>query len=128
MPRLGRMDNNIGDDYSGYIKDSSQKEDSQIHYSYDFPLKVPSSVYYAYKPSVQEIYVNAKQYEAIKKRKARRDYLDSLMEIQKSTYLHESRHRHAMNRLRAPSGRFLTKEEMAEIKKREKGSKSSIED
>ncbi|RVD91016.1 nuclear transcription factor Y subunit [Tubulinosema ratisbonensis] len=70
-------------------------------------------IFFNYEPPRQEVYVNVKQYAAIRKRKARRDYLDSLMEIQKSSYLHESRHRHAMNRLRAPSGRFLTKEEMA---------------
>ncbi|KCZ80023.1 hypothetical protein H312_02580 [Anncaliia algerae PRA339] len=73
-------------------------------------------IFFNYEPPRHEVYVNVKQYSAIKKRKARRDYLDSLMEIQKSTYLHESRHRHAMNRLRAPSGRFLTKEEMAMLK------------
>jgi hypothetical protein len=59
----------------------------------------------------QPLYVNVKQLNWIKKRKARRDILDSLMISLKSNYLHESRHRHAMKRLRAPSGRFMTKEE-----------------
>ncbi|KAG0419512.1 Transcriptional activator HAP2 [Dictyocoela roeselum] len=82
---------------------------------------VPSSMelykdrYYEDAPE-QPIYVNMNQYECIKKRKVRREYLDSIME-KRTGYLHESRHRHAMNRLRAPSGRFLTKEEMQELKK-----------
>lgn len=71
-----------------------------------------------YFDSEQPIFVNVNQFNCIKKRKIRRDFLDSIMET-KTGYLHESRHRHAMNRLRAPSGRFLTKEEMMELKKKE---------
>ncbi|KRH94176.1 CCAAT-binding factor, subunit B [Pseudoloma neurophilia] len=60
----------------------------------------------------QPLYVNAHQFNCIRKRKLRRDYLDTITVNKNSlSYLHESRHRHAMNRLRAPSGRFLTKEE-----------------
>lgn len=62
-------------------------------------------------------YINPKQLYWIKKRKARREMLDSIMVQQSNNYMHESRHRHAMKRLRAPSGRFLTKQEMAEFKK-----------
>lgn len=57
------------------------------------------------------VYVNLKQLSCIQKRKIRREYLDTLMAEQKNNYLHESRHRHAMQRRRASSGRFLTKEE-----------------
>lgn len=57
------------------------------------------------------VYVNANQYQYIKRRKERRDYLDSLEKKSNAAYQHESRHRHAMKRPRAPSGRFLTKEE-----------------
>lgn len=69
----------------------------------------------------QPLYVNIKQFHCIRKRKLRRDFLDTLMR-QSSTpgYLHESRHRHAMNRMRAPSGRFLTKEETAEMMRQHK--------
>lgn len=57
------------------------------------------------------VYVNASQYQYIKRRKERRDYLDSLEKKSNAAYQHESRHKHAMKRPRAPSGRFLTKEE-----------------
>ncbi|KAI5192722.1 hypothetical protein NECID01_2054 [Nematocida sp. AWRm77] len=59
----------------------------------------------------QPIFVNASQYPYIKRRKERRDYLDSLEKKKDVGYQHESRHKHAMKRPRAPSGRFLTKEE-----------------
>lgn len=69
----------------------------------------------------QPLYVNAHQFNCIRKRKMRRDFLDSITASKNSlSYLHESRHRHAMNRLRAPSGRFLTKEEAEEMRAREK--------
>lgn len=69
----------------------------------------------------QPLYVNAHQFNSIRKRKMRRDFLDSITVSKNSlSYLHESRHRHAMNRLRAPSGRFLTKEEAEEMRAREK--------
>lgn len=59
--------------------------------------------------------LNPRQVFWIRKRKMRRETLDALMVIQKNNYVHESRHRHAMKRLRAPSGRFLTKKETAEF-------------
>lgn len=74
------------------------------------------SNYYDPAPNELPVYVNIKQFHSIRKRKARRDYLDTLMKQSNTPgYLHESRHRHAMNRIRAPSGRFLTKKETAEM-------------
>lgn len=35
--------------------------------------------------------------------------------------MHESRHKHAMNRPRGPGGRFLTASEIAELREQEKG-------
>lgn len=69
--------------------------------------------------------LNPRQVFWIRKRKMRREMLDALMITQKNNYVHESRHRHAMKRLRAPSGRFLTKEETADFlsKQRQSGSK-----
>ncbi|XP_053616773.1 nuclear transcription factor Y subunit alpha isoform X2 [Plodia interpunctella] len=54
------------------------------------------------------LYVNARQYKRILKRRAARARLHELGKIPKERpkYLHESRHRHAMNRIRGEGGRF----------------------
>ncbi|KAK9762510.1 Transcriptional activator [Basidiobolus ranarum] len=66
------------------------------------------------------LYVNAKQYHRILKRRAARARLEEKHRIQRSRkpYLHESRHRHAMRRPRGPGGRFLTAAEIAELDKK----------
>jgi hypothetical protein len=80
----------------------------------------------------EPLYVNAKQYYRILKRrvararleevhrlsrqrKVRRQFICSLSHAYPSEkpYLHESRHKHAMRRPRGPGGRFLTAEEIA---------------
>ncbi|XP_045504800.1 nuclear transcription factor Y subunit alpha isoform X2 [Colias croceus] len=54
------------------------------------------------------LYVNARQYKRILKRRAARAKLHEQGRIPKERpkYLHESRHRHAMNRIRGEGGRF----------------------
>ena len=89
-------------EFSPYLKKSGPEKGPSEYKEFDFGY--PQS-------EEQPIFVNASQYPYIKRRKERRDYLDSLEKKKDVAYQHESRHKHAMKRPRAPSGRFLTKEE-----------------
>ncbi|RSL79480.1 hypothetical protein CDV31_017203 [Fusarium ambrosium] len=70
-------------------------------------------------PDETPLYVNAKQFHRILKRRAARQRLEEHLRPTsegRRPYLHESRHKHAMRRPRGPGGRFLTKEEIAASK------------
>ncbi|EGF79593.1 hypothetical protein BATDEDRAFT_89666 [Batrachochytrium dendrobatidis JAM81] len=70
-------------------------------------------------PSAPEepLYVNAKQYHRIlKRRDARSKWEMAHAAKQKEKgYIHESRHKHAMRRPRGPGGRFLSAQELAAL-------------
>ncbi|KAF2480363.1 CCAAT-binding transcription factor (CBF-B/NF-YA) subunit B-domain-containing protein [Neohortaea acidophila] len=67
------------------------------------------------------LYVNAKQFHRILKRRIARQKLEDALRLTnkgRKPYLHESRHNHAMRRPRGPGGRFLTAEEVAQMEAR----------
>jgi nuclear transcription factor Y alpha len=70
------------------------------------------------------LYVNAKQFHRILKRRVARQKLEEQLRLTskgRKPYLHESRHNHAMRRPRGPGGRFLTADEVAAMEKDMKG-------
>lgn len=121
-PRYLKKDSNIREHNLSFPAYKQPPEPQEIVFHRNRMLSEEHKSFdYGYTSSEEQaVFVNALQYPYIKRRKERRDYLDTLEKKKNLGYQHESRHKHAMKRPRAPSGRFLTKEEALEQEKRER--------
>ncbi|EFX04486.1 ccaat-binding transcription factor subunit hapb [Grosmannia clavigera kw1407] len=86
-------------------------------------IHAPQSPELAAAPAEESpLYVNAKQFHRILKRRVARQRLEEALRLTskgRKPYLHESRHNHAMRRPRGPGGRFLTADEVAAMERKD---------
>lgn len=145
-------EDNKDDSSAGYQDDQDESyeaeyepvEDNTLYsHQVEDPVAVPVSEEFLDKTGDEEpLYVNAKQYHRILKRRQTRQRLEELNRISKERkvclpfilphiltiikpYLHESRHRHAKRRPRGAGGRFLTATEVEELNKKQASSPSN---
>merc|ERR1712137_384269 len=121
---LSYADNNK---YAEYMKHAAQQPQMNM-LSYNQLQQVPVQISPAYPrmpipaESVEDpLYVNAKQYSRILKRREARAKLEAGYKLLKTRqpWLHKSRHKHAVNRPRGPGGRFLSAEAKKKLAQKE---------
>ncbi|KAB2007820.1 hypothetical protein ES319_D10G057100v1 [Gossypium barbadense] len=106
------------DPYFGGVVASAYTPQAMIHHQLTMamlPARVPLPLELT---QDEPIYVNAKQYQAILRRRQYRAKLEAqnkLIKVRKP-YLHESRHLHALKRARGNGGRFLNTKKLQESK------------
>ncbi|KAB2060977.1 hypothetical protein ES319_A10G056200v1 [Gossypium barbadense] len=106
------------DPYFGGVVASAYTPQAMIHHQRTMamlPARVPLPLELT---QDEPIYVNAKQYQAILRRRQYRAKLEAqnkLIKVRKP-YLHESRHLHALKRARGNGGRFLNTKKLQETK------------
>ncbi|XP_076887561.1 nuclear transcription factor Y subunit A-9-like [Bidens hawaiensis] len=81
-------------------------------------LDVPTRVPLAHETGLEPVFVNAKQYHAILRRRKSRVKAKNAKKLIKGRkrYVHESRHLHAVNRARGVGGHFIKSEEDDSLK------------
>ncbi|CAM0137015.1 Transcriptional activator [Umbelopsis sp. WA50703] len=112
-----------------YAQPSVSMHNQALYRHQDLTAAAAAVVTPSAQPADEEpLYVNAKQYHRILKRRAARAKLEEMNRVAKARkpYLHESRHKHAMRRPRGPGGRFLTASEIAELEKQGKLDKDGM--
>lgn len=95
--------NNNNNQNNTQNNNSQNNNQNKLHHSQNHPHN-----------SITPIYVNARQYTRILKRREARLLIEAKLQLNhpRKRYLHESRHNHACKRPRGTGGRFLTKAEI----------------
>merc|ERR1712137_1209914 len=127
---MGGLSMSYSDKYAEYMKQAhqvaQQPQMNMLSYPQLQQLPVQISPAYPRMPipaeSVEDpLYVNAKQYSRILKRREARAKLEAEYKLLKTRqpWLHKSRHKHAVNRPRGPGGRFLSAEAKKKLAQKE---------